>query len=105
MMLTRRSSISPFRAFEATDACATSGVVATVATMCAIDDGSYDVVVIEAHESGDESLLLELVITAGALRGEVVRVHARSFGGAWTDLLGAPATLTVTDGKPHISQP
>ena len=73
--------------------------------MCAIDDGTYDVVVIEAHEVDDETLLLELVITTGAHRGEVVRVHARSLGAAWTDLLGAPATLTVSEGAPHISRP
>jgi hypothetical protein len=104
MMLTRRSSISPFRAFEATDACATSGVVATVAMMCAIEDGTYDVVVIEPLEGEDESLLLELVITSGAHRGDVIRVDAR-LDIAWTELLGAPATLTVSDGKPHISRP
>ena len=104
MMLTRRSSISPFRVFEATDGCATSGVVATVATMCAIEDGSYDVVVIEALEVGDESLLIELVITSGAHRGDVICVHAR-IDIPWTDLLGTPATLTVSDGKPHISRP
>jgi hypothetical protein len=104
MMLTRRSSISPFRAIEAIDACATSGVVATVSTMCAIEDGSYDVVVIEALEIGDEWLLLELVITSGAHRGDVIRMRAR-VGVAWTDLLGAPATLTVSGGKPHLSRP
>ena len=72
--------------------------------MCAIEDGSYDVVVIEALEVGDESLLIELVITSGAHRGDVIRVHAR-LDIAWTELLGAPATLTVSDGKPHISRP
>ena len=72
--------------------------------MCAIEDGSYDVVVIEALEVGDESLLIELVITSGAHRGDVIRVDAR-LDIAWTELLGAPATLTVSDGKPHISRP
>jgi hypothetical protein len=73
--------------------------------MCAIDDGSYDVVVIEALEVGDGSLLLEVVITAGAHRGDVLRVHARSPDIAWTDWIGAPATLTVSDGTPQISRP
>ena len=73
--------------------------------MRAIDDGSYDVVVIEALEVGDGSLLLELVITAGAHRGEVLLVHARSLDLGWTDWLGAPATLTVSGGKPHLSRP
>ena len=104
MMLTRRSSISALRAIAATDVCAISGVVATVTTMRAIDDGSYDVVVIEALEVGDESLLIELVITSGAHRGDVICVHAR-IDIPWTDLLGTPATLTVSDGKPHISRP
>ena len=38
-------------------------------------------------------------------RGDVVRVRAPSVGMAWTDWLGAPATLTVSDGTPHISRP
>ena len=73
--------------------------------MCAIEDGSYDVVVIEALEVGDESLLIELVITSGAHRGELVRVHAHSLDVTWVDLLGTPATLTVSHGQPRISLP
>jgi hypothetical protein len=105
MMLTRRSSISPILQAAPINACATSGVVATVADVFAIADGTYDVVIIEARETGEDALILELVITSGAHRGEVVRVHAHSLGVMWVDLLGTPATLTVSEGRPRVSLP
>jgi hypothetical protein len=73
--------------------------------VCAIDDGTYDVVIIEARETGEDALILELVITSGTHRGELVRVHAHSLDVTWVDLLGTPATLTVSHGQPRISLP
>ncbi len=59
--------------------------------------------VIEAAEIADNTLALDLVITAGAVRGEIVHVTARGLDVTWTDVLGRPATLTVSAGSPHIA--
>jgi hypothetical protein len=68
-----------------------------------IGDGTYEVMVIEAAEIADNTLALDLVITAGAVRGEIVHVTARGLDVTWTDVLGRPATLTVSAGSPHIA--
>jgi hypothetical protein len=103
MMLTLRSSISLSSQWRAFDTCARTCAVATVLVMCDINDGTYEVVVIEAVEHSDDALALELVISSGAHRGDIVRVIARGLGRAWSDVLGLPAVLTVSDGRPRIT--
>jgi hypothetical protein len=71
--------------------------------MSLLDDGTYDVVVIDAREGHEEILHLELAVTSGEHRGEVVTVAARGLRRRALDLLGTPATLVVTDGEPHIT--
>jgi uncharacterized protein with GYD domain len=67
-----------------------------------IADGTYDVVVVEAREKDDQALHIEFAITSGSRRGEVVTVMAKGLARPAIDLLGAPATLFVHDGAPHI---
>jgi len=67
-----------------------------------IDYGTYDVVVLEADDIGDDTLALSLLITSGDLRGEIVCVNAHRWGVSWVDALGAPATLTIAGGRPHV---
>jgi hypothetical protein len=47
--------------------------------------------------------MLELTVTSGAHRGEIVHVNARGLHRSWIDLLGTPATLNVTDGRPRVT--
>jgi hypothetical protein len=70
-------------------------------------DGTYDVFVVDATEAtlddGTEVVHLELTITAGERKGEVVPLAATGLGRSEIDLMGMPATLTVADGAPTIS--
>jgi len=65
-------------------------------------DGSHDVVIIDAREDEDGVVHLELAVTSGAHKGDVVRVAARSFVRDALDVLGLPAVLHVHEGVPHV---
>lgn len=83
--------------------------------MSLLPDGDHDAFVIDAaahtvdgagadatvDESG-RSWVLELAIVSGPHKGEVVTVHASQLDGDEFDLMGMPATLTVTDGNPTV---
>jgi hypothetical protein len=71
--------------------------------MMVLEDGSYDVMVIEADERPDGSVAVELAVASGPHRGEVVRIVATNLGRSWIELLAAPGTLAVTDGNPVLS--
>jgi len=75
--------------------------------MHALDDGTYDAFIIDAEEIFEEIrdrgvLQLEITITSGARKGEVVRVRAEGMGTDAITLIGMPATLTVVDGQPSV---
>jgi hypothetical protein len=66
-----------------------------------LPDGTYDAIVVDAvEESG--VVLLDLTILGGEHKGEVVALRSPDLAGDPVDLLGIPATLTVTDGTPHV---
>ena len=88
-----------------------------------LDDGTYDAIVVDATAvdpaaddavpgTGDAgpaaaprpagAVSIELTIVAGPAKGEIVTVLGRNLGGDPLDLLGVPATLTVTDGAPAL---
>ena len=69
-----------------------------------LDDGTYDALVVDATPRDDGGVSIELTIVAGAAKGEVVTILARELAGDPNplDLLGIPATLTVTDGAPSL---
>ena len=71
--------------------------------MTLLADGTYDVFIIDAESVDDTALRLELTVTTGPLKGEVVSVRASNTSRDPLDLLGTPATLTVTDGVPDIA--
>lgn len=74
--------------------------------MSVIDDGTYEAMVIEARpsEDGAEDVLhIEIAISSGPHKGEVVAVRGRFPGRSDIDLLGAPATLTVSGGEPAVA--
>ena len=70
-----------------------------------IADGTYDAFVVDAEDTseGDEPRhLLELTILSGDHKGELVSVTAFGLRRSDIDLLGLPATLTVTGGEPSV---
>lgn len=71
--------------------------------MSMLEDGVYDALVVDANDDVDGALQLELAIVRGPHKGEVVAVrwqHERPRSSI--DVLGLPATLTVTDGAPRV---
>ena len=66
-----------------------------------LDDGTYDVVVVDADTEGDVAAL-ELTIIAGRHKGELVTVRAVGLRGESYELLGVPGTLVVTNGEPSV---
>lgn len=74
--------------------------------MTVLPDGEHDVFVIDATadpgSDPDTVWLLDLTIVSGPHKGEVVTVRASNLDGDEFDLMGMPATLTVTDGTPTV---
>jgi len=70
--------------------------------MSGLDDGNYEVVVVEADQREDGSIVLALVVSTGPHRGDVVTLSATGLGRSWIELLAAPGTLSVTAGQPSL---
>src|SRR3954465_13557103 len=69
-----------------------------------LDDGSYDVLVVDASVDGDAiAIAIELTIVAGAHKGDVVAVRATGLGVDELELLGLPGTLHVENGVPRFA--
>jgi len=66
-----------------------------------LPDGTYDAIVVDAEED-EHGVRMELTITAGTHKGEVVAV--RSAGGTFdpVDVLGLPARVVVADETPRV---
>jgi hypothetical protein len=71
-----------------------------------LPDGSYDAFVIdlteESEDAGHLQTLVELTIVAGEHKGMVLQVATESSIGRFEDIVGMPATLTVTNGSPLV---
>lgn len=67
-----------------------------------LDDGSYEALVFDADE-GPEGVTVELTIIAGEHKGEVISIRSDTFDGDALDLLGTPAAVVVTDGRPSVT--
>jgi hypothetical protein len=68
-----------------------------------LDDGTYDALVFDADEADGGGVAVELTILAGAHKGAVVSVVSHDWEGDALDLLGIPATLVVTEGRPQVT--
>jgi hypothetical protein len=69
----------------------------------ALEDGIYDVLIIDADVVDQNDVVrLELAITTGAHKGEVVAVRATNLGTDALSLLALPARLEVRDGVPSV---
>ena len=70
--------------------------------MSELADGVYDALVVDAEERDPGTVAVELTIVAGPAKGEVVALVSSGWSGDPLDLLGVPATLTVSDGEPSV---
>jgi hypothetical protein len=66
-----------------------------------LPDGTYDAIVVDGERDAD-GLRLELAITAGPHKGDVVAVRAASLRVDPLDALGLPARLFVLEGVPRV---
>jgi hypothetical protein len=64
-------------------------------------DGTYDAIVVDAERVEDE-IRLELTITAGPHKGEVVAVRATNLSMDPVDALGIPARIVVANNSPRV---
>jgi len=75
-------------------------------THLVLEDGTYDALVVDAasgvSDDGADVMHLELTVLGGPHKGEIVALSATGLPGTEIDLLGLPATLTVTDGRPSV---
>jgi hypothetical protein len=78
----------------------------TRATMQVVDvplaDGVYDTFVVWADECDDGAIALDLTITTGARKGDVVSVRATDAPQDAIGLVGLPCALHVRDGQPRV---
>lgn len=71
--------------------------------MSALDDGTYDVLVVDARDDDEHVLHLELAVVSGEHKGAVVELSGPRGTRDATALLGLPATLRVVDGVPRLA--
>jgi len=72
--------------------------------MHALEDGNYDAFIIDVEER-DNAFALELTITSGAHRGEVVNVVTSTYATRDAiDLIGLPCTLVVAGDALYIRE-
>ena len=64
-------------------------------------DGTYDAIVVDA-ERVEDGVRLELTITAGPYKGEVVAVRAARLTMDPVNVLGIPARIVVTNNSPRV---
>ena len=70
----------------------------------ALDDGTYDALVVDAATGDDGRCRVELTLLDGAHKGEVVAVRTDGIADDDAlDLLGIPATLVVARGVPTVT--
>ncbi|AKL72980.1 hypothetical protein IMCC26256_11687 [Actinobacteria bacterium IMCC26256] len=68
-----------------------------------IADGLYDVIIIWADEVGDGALSIDLVITTGDKKGELLTLRAYHLTQRDPiDLAGHPCSVRVLNGEPEI---
>jgi hypothetical protein len=65
-------------------------------------DGVYDAFVVWAETRDDGAIALDLTITTGARKGDVVSVRAAGAPRDAIDLVGLPCTLRVSSGRPVV---
>jgi hypothetical protein len=67
-----------------------------------LTDGAYDAFIVWAEERDDGAVTVDLTITTGAHKGDVVSVRATDAPHDAIALVGMPCTLYVRAGEPAI---
>lgn len=67
-----------------------------------LPDGRYDALIVDARTDDDGIVHVDVTITTGEHKGEVVAIRGQFPGVAELDLLAAPATLVVSEGEPAL---
>lgn len=69
-----------------------------------LEDGSYDAFIVDAREIEEISraMHIEVAITSGARKGDVITMRATNMQRDAIALMGMPATLHVVDGEPRL---
>src|SRR4030088_3414645 len=70
---------------------------ATLTFVHALDDGTYDGFIVWAETRENDRVTLEMTITTGARKGEVVNVNARAFQHDLVALIGLRWTDNIRD--------
>lgn len=65
-------------------------------------DGVYEAFIVDAEELPNGGMHLDVVITIGEHKGFVVSVATNEPFGDQFELMGVPATLTVSGGQPMV---
>jgi hypothetical protein len=72
-------------------------------THARLEDGRYDAFIVWADARDDKRVEIQLAITAGRHKGDVVEIIAEQFVTRDPiDLAGLPCTLVVQNGVPRI---
>jgi hypothetical protein len=67
-------------------------------------DGIYEVIIVDAEDEDERDVVrLDLTVTTGQHKGEVVSVRAEHLGLDALSLLALPAQLEVRDGVPSVT--
>lgn len=67
-----------------------------------LTDGRYDVVILAAEPGEEPAVTVEVVVVSGAHKGEIASLQTSGIPGDPLRLLGLPATLVVSGGKPWL---
>ena len=67
-----------------------------------LPDGRYDALIVDARSDDDGTVHVDVTVTTGEHKGDVVQIRGRFPGRDEIDLLAAPATLVVSDGQPSV---
>lgn len=77
--------------------------VSMMCTMSMLPDDTYDVFVLDANNDDDARVMrLEVTVTTGPHKGDVVGVRASNLERDVFDVIGLPARLHVEHGTPTI---
>lgn len=68
-----------------------------------LPDGRYDAFVVWAERTDDGRLALDLTITAGDRKGDVVSIRG-NYNADPVALTGLPCTLVVENGEPRLEE-
>ena len=67
-----------------------------------LDDGTYEVIIIDANAREDDAIAIDVAVSSGAQRGDVVTIIATGLTRDPIDLLAMPATLIIERGTPRL---